>query len=374
MIILPRHDGSLGNLPGPLIPPTTIFPGPYGPSSRSKIVAGSFGLQPGLVIPVTLNPGEQTMTATTHKKSSQNATPATDSNPSSSPNDIYARITAKIITDLEAGNLFWRRPWNAEHISGQVMRPLRWNDIPYQGINTLLLWGTAAEQGYTSPYWMTFKQAQELKANVRKGEKGTQVVYADKMVKEEESPNGETSTRQIPFLKCYTVFNAHQIDGLSDAFYTKPETPVSNPITRDETIDRFFTQTKADIHTGTQAAYSITTDRIQMPPVESFERIERYYAVLAHEITHWTRHPTRLNRDLGRKVHGDAGYAKEELVAELGACFLAADLGFEPMPETHHAAYIQSWLQALQDDKRFIFQAASHAQKAAEYIHSLQMP
>ncbi|MCK8491760.1 zincin-like metallopeptidase domain-containing protein [Spirosoma sp. RP8] len=287
-------------------------------------------------------------------------------------NDVYARITAKIMTDLEQGNLTWRKPWNSDHLAGQVLRPLRWNDVPYTGINTLMLWGTAAEQGYTSPYWMTFKQAQDLKANVRKGEKGTQVVYADKMTKEEEDQNGETSTRQIPFLKCYAVFNAQQIDGLSEAFYAKPKSSVVNPVARNETLDRFFAQTKADIYTGTQASYSITTDRVQMPPIESFESAESYYAVLAHEITHWTRHPTRLNRDLGRKHYGDAGYAKEELVAELGACFLAADLGFEPMPESKHAAYIQSWLQALQDDKRFIFQAASHAQRAVEYIHTLQ--
>ncbi|RYC66967.1 ArdC family protein [Spirosoma sordidisoli] len=312
------------------------------------------------------------MTTTPHQSSSRSRKTTTPHNTSISQSDVYTRITHKILTDLEQGNLTWRKPWNADHLNGHVMKPLRWNDIPYTGINTLMLWGTAAEQGYISPYWMTYNQAIELKANVCKGEKGTQIVYADKMVKEEEGQNGETSTRQIPFLKCYTVFNAHQIDGLSDAFYTKPEVPVANSITRDQSIERFFAQTKADIYTGTQAAYSITTDRVQMPPLESFETAKSYYAVLAHEITHWTRHPSRLDRDLGRKVYGDAGYAKEELVAELGACYLAADLGFEPMPERHHAAYIQSWLQALQDDKRFIFQAASHAQKAVDYIHALQ--
>jgi antirestriction protein ArdC len=287
-------------------------------------------------------------------------------------NDIYARITGKIIADLENGNLTWRKPWNSDQLTGQVTRPLRWNDIPYSGINTLMLWGTAAEQGFTSPYWMTFKQAQELKANVRKGEKGTQVVYADKITREEEDPNGETSTRQIPFLKCYTVFNASQIDGLSENFYKKPESAPVSTMSRNQELETFFAQTKADIYTGHQASYSIMTDRVQMPAFESFNRVESYYAVLAHEITHWTRHPTRLDRDFGRKHYGDAGYAQEELVAELGACFLAADLGFEPMPEEQHAAYIQTWLQALQNDKRFIFQAASHAQKAAEFLHTLQ--
>lgn len=291
----------------------------------------------------------------------------------SSQPDIYARVTNKILADLEKGNLTWRKPWNCEQMAGQVMRPLRWNNIPYTGINTLVLWGTAAEKGYNLPYWMTFKQAIDLKANVRKGEKGEQVVYADKIVREEETPEGDTHSRQIPFLKTYTVFNAAQVDGLPSSFYHVPETVVpANTPQRIETLETFFAQTKADIYTGSKAAYHPTTDRIQMPPLESFESAVAYYGTLAHEICHWTKHPNRLNRDLGCKHYGDEGYAKEELMAELGACFLAADLGFEPIPEEEHAAYIQSWLQVLQDDKRFIFSAASHAQKAVEYIHSLQ--
>lgn len=288
-----------------------------------------------------------------------------------SQNDIYARITNKIIEHLEKGNLTWRKPWNSENLSGHVMRPLRWNNIPYTGINTLVLWGTAAEKGYVLPYWMTFKQAIEMRSTVRKGEKGAQIVYADRIVKEDEK-DGETKTTSIPFLKSYTVFNAAQIDGLPEVFYQIPEIAVSNPEQRNEELENFFIQTKADIYIGTQASYNQGSDRIQMPPFESFESAVGYYATLAHEVTHWTKHPKRLNRDLGRKQYGDEGYAKEELVAELGACFLAADLGFEPMPEEQHAAYIKSWLKALKDDKRLIFVAASQAQKAVEYIHSTQ--
>lgn len=289
--------------------------------------------------------------------------------------DIYARVTNKILADLEQGNLTWRKPWNSEHMAGQVMRPLRWNNIPYTGINTLVLWGTAAEKGYALPYWMTFKQAIDLKANVRKGEKGEQVVYADKIVRDEETPEGDLNSRHIPFLKTYTVFNASQIEGLPESYYTVPETitPADAP-QRMETLEAFFAQTKADIYTGMKASYNQLTDRIQMPPLESFEKASDYYAILAHELTHWTKHSTRLNRDMGRKHYGDEGYAKEELVAELGACFLGADLGFEPIPEEKHAAYIQSWLQVLKDDKRFIFSAASHAQKAIEYIHTTLAP
>jgi len=286
--------------------------------------------------------------------------------------DIYTRITNKILADLEKGALTWRKPWNSAHLSENVQRPLRWNNIPYTGINTVVLWATAAEKSYDLPHWMTFNQALDLKASIRKGEKGTQIIYADQLLKEEEDKNGEKQIVQIPFLKSYTVFNAHQIERLPERFYTMDEpVPVNTP-KRIEAIETFFAQTKADIRKGYKAAYYIGEDYVDMPPIESFETAKDYYGVLAHEITHWTKHPTRLNRDFGRKVWDDEGYAKEELVAEIGACFLAADLGFEPMPEEKHAAYIQSWLQALQDDKKLIVFAASYAQKAIEYIHSLQ--
>ncbi|RYU92677.1 ArdC family protein [Emticicia agri] len=288
--------------------------------------------------------------------------------------DIYTRITNKILADLEKGELTWRKPWNSAHLSENVQRPLRWNNIPYTGINTVVLWSTAAEKSYDLPHWMTFNQAVDLKASVRKGEKGTQIIYADQLLKEEEDKHGEKQIIQIPFLKSYTVFNAHQIEGLPEHFYTMAEpVPVNTP-QRMEGIETFFAQTKADIRKGYKAAYYMGEDYVDMPPIESFATAQDYYAVLAHEITHWTKHPTRLNRDFSRKVWGDEGYAKEELVAEIGACFLAADLGFEPMPEEKHAAYIQSWLQALQDDKKLIVFAASYAQKATEYLHSLQSP
>ncbi|GGD64247.1 antirestriction protein [Emticicia aquatilis] len=286
--------------------------------------------------------------------------------------DIYTRITNKIVSDLEKGNLTWRKPWNSDNMQGRILRPLRWNDIPYTGINTLVLWGTAAEKGYNLPYWMTFKQASDMKASVRKGEKGEQIVYADHIIKEEQQPDGQTNTSKIPFLKSYTVFNVAQIDGLPEAYYTMPPAVTTNKEQRIAALEEFFTQTKADIYTGYEASYSQSADRIQMPPFESFENAASYYAVLAHELTHWTKHPKRLDRNMGRKQYGDEGYAKEELVAELGACFLASDLGFEPMPDEKHAAYVQSWLTVLQNDKHFIFSAASHAQKAVEYIHSLQ--
>lgn len=286
--------------------------------------------------------------------------------------EVYSRITNKILADLEKGELTWRKPWNSNHLGQNIQRPLRWNNIPYTGINTIVLWSTAAEKGYALPHWMTFNQALDLKGAVRKGEKGTQVIYAEKMIKEQEDNDGEAQLVQIPFLKSYTVFNVGQIEGLPEHFYKTPEKVPINAPQRIEELEDFFTQTKADIRSGHKAAYYSIDDYLSMPPIESFETAKEYYGVLAHEITHWTKHTTRLNRDFDRKYWGDEGYAKEELVAELGACFLAADLGFEPMPEEKHAAYIQSWLKALQDDKKLIFTAASYAQKATEYLHSLQ--
>jgi len=286
--------------------------------------------------------------------------------------DIYSQITQKIINDLEKGQLTWRKPWSDENLASHVMRPLRWNNIPYTGINTIMLWATAAEKGYASPYWMTYRQATDMKAHIRKGEKGATVVYADKFTKEEKAADGTTSIQQIPFLKQYTVFNASQIEGLPEAFYKLPEPTIVNEEKRIEALEQFFKQTKANIFTGSKAAYSVATDRIEMPPFECFIDAPSYYATLAHELTHWTRHPRRLDRDFDRKKFGDEGYAKEELVAELGSCFLAADLGFEPVTKEDHAAYIKGWLAVLKNDSRFIFHAAAHAQKAVEYIAGLQ--
>jgi len=149
--------------------------------------------------------------------------------------------------------------------------------------------------------------------------------------------------------------------------------PVLDPVERIEAAETFFSATGADIsYGGNRAYYAILQDRIQLPPFETFCTVESFYATLAHETTHWTRHPSRLDRDFGRKRWGDEGYAHEELVAELGAAFLAAGLGITPEVRDDHSAYIASWLEVLKNDKRAIFTAAAHAQRAADYLHSLQ--
>ena len=173
-------------------------------------------------------------------------------------------------------------------------------------------------------------------------------------------------------MKSYTVFNVEQIDGLPDHYHAiVPQVPTGLP--RDQRADAFFANTGANIRVqGTQAYYAKEPDRITIPPINAFESTEAYYSTLAHEAVHWTRHPSRLDRDLGRKRWGDAGYAHEELVAEMGAAFLCADLGLSPQPSNEHAEYIAGWLKELKNDKRFIFKAAAHAEKAVDYLHALQ--
>ncbi len=286
--------------------------------------------------------------------------------------DVYQKITDQIVIALEQGVRPWHQPWNVEHSAGRITRPLRGNGVPYQGINVVMLWSAAIEKGYAAPIWMTFKQAIELKASVRKGEHGSLVVYADKIIRTETTDSGEEAERAIPFMKGYTVFNVEQIDGLPEHFYGKPEAR-GDSVQRIAHAEAFFAATGANlVHGGSRACYVPSTDNIHMPCIDFFRDAESYYATLAHETTHWTRHESRLNRDFGRKRFGDEGYAMEELVAELGAAFLAADLALTPEVRDDHAAYIASWIKVLKDDKRAIFTAASHAQRAADFLNGLQ--
>lgn len=286
--------------------------------------------------------------------------------------DLYNRITSRVIAELEQGVRPWLKPWSAGNAEGRITLPLRHNGTPYRGINILLLWGETIASGYASSIWMTYKQAIELKAHVRKGEHGSTVVYADRFTKTETDGNGQDVERAIPFLKAYTVFNVEQIEALPDHYYTKP-VPRAETMQLIEEAERFFAGTGAVIrHGGNQAYYSPSNDFVQLPVPEAFKDAESYEATKAHELTHWTKHPARLQRDLGGKRFGDTGYAREELVAELGAAFLCASLGITPEPRDDHASYIHHWLQVLKEDNRAIFQAAAYAQKAVDFLHGLQ--
>jgi antirestriction protein ArdC len=288
--------------------------------------------------------------------------------------DIYARITERIVADLEKGTRPWVQPWHAGKASGRITRPLRHNGQPYTGLNVLLLWSEAVARGFSESIWMTFRQANELGAHIRKGETGATVVYASRFTKTEIDAAGGEVERDIPFLKAYTVFNCEQIGGLPDHYHPRPERPADPPV-RIAHADRFFASTGAVIrHGGATAFYAPGPDIIQMPDHQCFRDAESYVAVLGHECIHWSGAAHRLNRDLGRYHKDLTERAREELIADIGACFLCADLGIVPElePRADHASYVASWLKLLGGDRRAIFQAAAHAQRAVAYLHDLQ--
>jgi antirestriction protein ArdC len=287
--------------------------------------------------------------------------------------DVYTRVTTHIVAELEKGVRPWHQPWNAQHAAGRISRPLRHNGQPYSGINVICLWMEAESRGFASPFWLTFQQAKALKGSVKKGESGSKVVYASTFKKtNNNNEDGDETESEIRFLKQYTVFAADQIDGLPAHFY-QLATPPEETLQRIEHAEQFFAHTGAKIqYGGNRAYYAIDSDYIRMPPFETFRDAESHSATLAHELTHWTRHPSRLDRDLGRKKWGDEGYAMEELVAELGSAFLCADLQITPEVRNDHAAYVANWLTVLKGDKRAIFSAASYASKAVDFLHGLQ--
>jgi antirestriction protein ArdC len=227
------------------------------------------------------------------------------------------------------------------------------------------------ENGYASSKWMTYRQAHELGGQVRKGQHGSLVVYADRFTKTEADESGQDVEREIPFMKGYTVFNVEQIDGLPERFYDRPATNVPK-MQLIEGAEAFCSATGANIqHGGNMAFYAPGPDVTRLPHPETFKDAESYTATKAHELTHWTAHESRLARTLGKRF-GDDAYAAEELVAELGSAFLCSTLGIVPEVREDHAQYLGHWLKVLKSDKRAVFTAAAHAQRAVDYLHGLQ--
>ncbi|WP_448215290.1 ArdC family protein [Endozoicomonas sp. 2B-B] len=280
--------------------------------------------------------------------------------------DIHQEVTDRIIKAMESGNLPWVKEWKA----GEACSMLPYNASSkknYSGVNTLLLFIEAEEQGYNANGWVTYKQAQALGGNVRKGEKGCTVVYYNTMKRTvDDVETGEELEVKIPFLKSYTVFNIEQCDGLN----LEELKPLEMPEGYDH-IDSFVRATSAQIrHGGGKACYSSVLNLIRMPRPEDFTSPEAYYATLFHELTHWTGHKSRLDRQLGNRF-GSEAYAAEELIAELGAAFICAQFGI--CSELRHASYLQSWLKVLKNDKKAIFTAASKASKAAEHLNAYSL-
>ena len=286
--------------------------------------------------------------------------------------DIHQEITDRIVGQLEQGVRPWMQPWKSGHAAGPVSRPLRHNGEKYNGINVLVLWMSALEHRFDCPLWLTYRQAQQLGGNVRKGEKSSRVVYASTFSRTDEDDAGEEVKRDVPFRKAYSVFNAEQCEGLPERFLAE-DTTINPDVEPIAAAIEFVGHTGAEIRDGGHRAfYHLVDDFIGMPKIETFVDAQSHAATLAHELCHWTRAESRLNRDLGRKRWGDEGYAMEELVAELGAAFLCADLGITPELREDHAGYIDNWLRVLKGDKRAIFTAASLASKAVDFLHGLQ--
>ena len=288
---------------------------------------------------------------------------------------IYDEVTQRIIAELEGGRVPWVQPWDARGASAGVALPRNAaSKRTYSGINVLILWGAVIAHGWPSQSWLTFRQAQAAGGQVRKGERGTTVVYADRFVpKDADAVTGAGATdggapadapRAIPFLKRFTVFNLAQIDGLPEGFAPDPAPLPERDIV--PVAEAVIAASGVDFRVGGNRAFYVPAlDVVHVPPQPAFFEQVNYYRTALHELTHATGHPGRLHRDLAHGF-GSKGYAFEELVAEMGSAFLCAALGI--VPTVRHADYLASWLAVLRDDNRAIFRAASQASKAADWL------
>ena len=266
---------------------------------------------------------------------------------------IYQEITDSIIAELEKGAAPWIKPWSAPNGADKNIISQK----PYRGINRLIL----AMRGlnYGVPVWGTYKQWEQLGGQVRKGEKGTKIVFWSQA----KTTNPEGEEKAYAFAKAYFVFNVHQVEGIDII----PSEDKQNDNSRIELCEKRIAATGANIITGGDTACFIpSSDIIKMPALGTFQSSEHYYATAFHELTHWTSDKTRCDRDLSKGRFGNADYAFEELVAELGAAFLCSQHGIAG--DLRHAGYIDSWLKALKNDNKAIFKASGLAQQAADFI------
>lgn len=296
--------------------------------------------------------------------------------------DLYEAVTRRIIADLEAGRFPWVQPW------GSADDPACAPGLPrnaltgrsYSGINILILWSAGVAQGFPSQRWLTFRQALAAGGNVRKGARGTMVVYADRFTPEAERERARATgeeARAIPFLKRFTLFNVAQCEGLRPGL--APE-PLPLPERRIVPVaEAVIAASGVGFRIGGREAFYVSgADYVQVPPQSAFFEPINYYRTALHELTHATGHRTRLDRDQSG-AFGSPAYAREELVAEMGAAFLCASLGI--VPTVRHADYLAGWLDVLRADLRgdptsgargargrAIFRAAAQASRAADWL------
>lgn len=278
--------------------------------------------------------------------------------------NTYRRITDTIVEQLEAGTKPWIRPWRGNARRSSII-PRRATGEAYRGINVIMLWIAGQMFGYEENTWMSYRQAQDCGGQVRKGEKGTLVVKYGTFTPK----NRDDEDSAIPYLKGYTVFNIEQIENLPDRLSPAEELP-GNPVPHIETVESFVQNIGASVsYGGAKACYRPGIDDILMPDRSRFDSEVHLYSTLLHEVSHWSGAKHRLDRDLTGRF-GSQGYAVEELVAELAASFLCADLGVAHDPRDNTAAYLASWLAVLENDKRAIITAAGKAQAAADWMHA----
>lgn len=283
---------------------------------------------------------------------------------------LYDEITTKIISELEAGRLPWVQPWGTAAAKAPLAMPKNAaTGRHYSGINVLILWGAVIEHGFPAQSWLTFRQALSLGGNVRKGERGTTVVYADRFTPDDEKRRARETGEEaaaIPFLKRFTVFNAAQCDGLpEDVAVVAPPPP---PGLIEPQVEALIKASGIDFRIGGDRAFYVPArDYVQVPPPQAFFEPINWHRTALHECSHASGAPHRLNRDLSG-AFGTKKYAFEELVTEISAAFCCAALGI--VPTVRHADYIGSWAEVLREDNRAIVRAASQASKAADYLLS----
>lgn len=291
--------------------------------------------------------------------------------------DIYQSVTASIIELLEQVNVEdYQAPFASLAAQGLPYNPV--TQKHYLGINIPCLWITQQKRGYLSNQFASFKQWQKMGAKVKKGERASRIIFYKTLIKSETNSKGEEETAKIPMLRLYSVFNAAQVEG-----YEHRETPCPNEqdlVERLEHVDRFCANTNASIHhvSGSMAFYDVKGDYIHIPETMEFimtqdsTATEGYYSTLLHELSHWTGAKHRLDRIKENQHSEKFAYAQEELVAELSAAFVCAQLNITQSSRQDHARYIKSWLQALKNDNKYIFRASADAARAVEYLNNLQ--
>jgi len=282
--------------------------------------------------------------------------------------NLYDEITTRIIAELESGRLPWVQPWGTAGVSAPLAMPKNASTgRTYSGVNVLILWGAVVARGFSCQSWLTFRQALSLGGNVRKGERGTTVVYADRFIPDDEKRRARETgddAQAIPFLKRFTVFSTDQCENLPEDLATAPP-PVPEGLILPE-VEALIHASGADVRLGgNKAFYAPGPDYIQVPRPEVYFEPLNWHRTALHELSHWSGAPHRLGRDLSGGF-GSKLYAKEELVAEISAAFLCATLGITPT--VRHSDYIASWLEVLREDNRAIVRAASAASKATDYL------